>query len=936
VHGSGDFYRRIVASSIDGIWVVDSTGRILYANERAGSLLGLPSRRMVGMPVEGFLDAVGSRQFRQHLARLAATGAANIEDVEVQYLRSDGTPVLVLVSESLLRDEHGAVIGIVHRMSPDANRRALLRELQQSRAQLDEAQTIARVGSWELDLVTSKLTWSTQMFCMLGLDPTSFNPTVADFVERIAPEQRDHVAAALRDGSQLSGDLEMDFQLVRADGTLGWFRGLGRSLHGTDGTARTLQGTVQDVTDMKEVELRLRDALMLNGLLEVMATAANRSETLVDALEVTRRHLLEHPDWTRAVAFKVVEEHDLSGLVPLRLHGADGAPVRPLPYEQEIAGRVVTEGPILFEEEERPDTPSIGFALTSKAGVEHVVVITAATPFERHAMLRATVGQVADQLGRVAERERVARDLAAARDAAMEASRLKSEFLAIMSHEIRTPMNGVIGLNQLLLSTDLDVRQRRLVQGIEVAGQSLLALINDILDFSKIEAGELTLEAVDFDLRDVVEQTVTLVSSVADDKGITVSVDLEETVPRRLTGDPTRLGQVLSNLLSNAVKFTEEGAVGVRVRLLELADASAVLQVAVTDTGIGIGADQVERLFEPFRQADASTTRTFGGTGLGLSIARRLVAALDGEIGVRSRPGEGSTFEFTCRFGVATPSKAGDGGELEATQLPADDQRRGHVLLVEDNQINQMVALGMLEALGYSADVADNGEVAIRWAATRHYDAVLMDLRMPVMDGYAASEQIRAAESPTRRVPIIAMTASAVQGELDRCLAAGMDDFLSKPVTSARLNSVLRAWSRNASSSAPVTHEPPPAQLRPAVNPSRIDELLSMGPRAIPLVDRALSNFVSAVPATVSSMRQAVEAREPVTLEKLAHTMRGSALNLGAERLADCCLLIETMAQGGSVDDGRALLEELHGVASATVAALQARAVALTDLRNAS
>jgi CheY-like chemotaxis protein/HPt (histidine-containing phosphotransfer) domain-containing protein len=355
----------------------------------------------------------------------------------------------------------------------------------------------------------------------------------------------------------------------------------------------------------------------------------------------------------------------------------------------------------------------------------------------------------------------------------------------------------------------------------------------------------------------------------------------------------------------------------------EWCEGAALLRVEVSDTGIGIGESQRARLFEPFRQADASTTRTFGGTGLGLAIARRLVVALGGDIGVASELGEGSTFWFTGRFELAEAPGTGAGRDTVAAPADAHGGRRGHVLLVEDNDINQLVALGMLEAAGYTTDIAEDGEAAVRSAAANRYDAVLMDLRMPVMDGYAASRAIRAAEPRGRRVPIIAMTASAGEAERERCLAAGMDDFLAKPVSSVRLAAVLRAWVRRTPE-AVVAGDTSPSEGPPALNPSRLDELRSMGERAVPLVDRALTNFVAGLPTALAGLRAAVRATDAHEVEALAHRLRGGALNLGAERLADCCLRVETAAQAGAVDEVSRLLGELDDAGAEAVEVLGA------------
>jgi PAS domain S-box-containing protein len=914
----GSIYAQIVEGSRDGIWVFDPGGRTLFANRRLAVLLGRTREEMADTHVADVLDEEGRAQFARHLADLAEVGE-NAADVECVYRRKDGSPVDLMVSESTLRDEHGEVVAYVHRLSLDAERRALLHELSASRELLDEAQALARVGSWELDFGTGAMTWSRQMYAILGTEPGSCVPSTDAFLEQIVEADRAMVTERFVTGQQ-SGSFTFDARLQRLDGPVVWVRSIGRVMYDDSGEPVRIGGTAQDITDIKEAELKLLDAVVLNSLMQVMASAANEAETLADALVVTRGMLLAHEDWLRGVGFSVLPDDDGGhGLEPLPLTPEDPEPDD---LERRLAARAVAAGGTVFEERERPQTPSVAFVVFQQGRPQVVVVITAASPFERHEMMNALCDQVAEQLGRVADRELVAAQLAAARDAAMEASRLKSEFLATMSHEIRTPLNGVIGLNELLLRTGLTEDQRRLAGGVQGAGRTLLGVINDILDFSKIEAGELELEEVDFEVRRVLIQTATILAESAGERGIGLSVSVEEDVPERLVGDPTRLGQVLSNLISNAIKFTSVGEVRVRAYVAGEDPSGVLLGVEVVDSGIGIRKDQMDRLFEPFRQADASTTRTHGGTGLGLAISRQLVTAIGGDIGARSTPGEGSTFWFTARLPRSRPGVR----RLEpAEPRRSDGLRHGHVLLVEDNEVNQLVALGFLESLGYTADVAANGEEAVTRAADATYDAILMDLQMPVLDGFAATRQIRAAEGG-RRVPIIAMTASAFEGEREKCLAAGMDDFLTKPVDSTRLASVLRAHAHHTGPVpvAPVALDAAPAAPAGAVlDISRIEELLDMGEGAEVLVHKAVDNFVTRVPETVTGLREAVARQDAEELRALAHRLKGSALNLGASRVAQVSLALEESGREDRTEEAAPLLVELEAALGEASAALQ-------------
>ena len=561
------------------------------------------------------------------------------------------------------------------------------------------------------------------------------------------------------------------------------------------------------------------------------------------------------------------------------------------------------------------------------------------------------------------DRKRTEEELRAAKEAAEAASKAKSEFLANMSHEIRTPMNGVLGTTELLLNSTLTDKQRHLASTVHRSGRTLLAIINDILDFSKIEAGKLDLESVGFDLSQLLDESLELFVETARRKHLQLTQQVDERVPRYLMGDPVRFRQILMNLLSNAMKFTETGGVSLRADYVSGTPTHAQLRISVTDTGIGIPPSVKLRIFDAFAQADGSTTRRYGGTGLGLSIAKQLVGLMGGTITLESEPGRGSTFSFTARFELQPLCTGTDSGlpsyqrlakphltlappygPSEPYQSSAGTEAKGaghrvaRILVAEDSPVNREVAVGMLEILGYEVEMAENGRQALELAERSQFDLVLMDCQMPEMDGLTATGEIRRREAASgqQRLTIIALTANAMQGDREQCLAAGMDDYLTKPYTQTQLQAVVQKW---VDKQGPAQAPPPvllPTQTLPSESAStaaapapttpRMDTKALDGIRALQRPNRpyvlasVLRKYLDNSRDSVDALQDAIRANDPARLQAVAHRLKSSSAQLGALAVAARCKELEALGAQENLIEADRILAELQSEYAAACA----------------
>ena len=802
LHDERDRVAAIVASSDDAIVGKNLQGIVTSWNRGAERLYGFTASEAIGQPLLQIFPADLHHEERSILERIAR--GERIEHMDTVRRHKDGRLVMVSATISPIRDPQGRVVGASNIAREITRRKELEAELNVRRAQLEEevVQRTEQLRAREdfLQTLTDNLPgmvayWRNSV-CEFSNEANAawFGLTREQIVGMHA---RDLLGDEAFESRQPLVRQLMAGEPYRVDRTLTNVRGETRHLwshympyrhHGQIDGFFVMQS---DVTPIKEAEVRLRESNA--ELARAEAFARTIAENIPGRVVYWGRDRVcgyanQHfCDWFGRTREQVI------GRTIEEVLGAEHLARRRPRIDAVLAG----ESQVFEREERGPD------GRTHTTWVHYL-------PERRNGEVVGFFVLVHD-ITELKEAQRqlqvLNNSLAQARDAADAANRAKSEFLANMSHEIRTPMNTVLGLTRLLQREPLTAEQVANVGKISEATRHLLTIINDILDLSKVEAGQLRLERVHFPLAAVLDQVRSLIADQASAKGLAIELDTDDTPPW-LQGDPTRLRQALLNYAANAVKFTERGTIAIRARLLQRHGEQVLVHFEVKDTGRGVDAEQLPRLFSAFEQGDSSTTRRYGGTGLGLAVTRRLAAMMGGESGAESELGVGSLFWFTAMLQVGReqaparePAPSSSSGEAESRL------RREHagalILLAEDHPVNCEIAKALLEAAGLRIHIAIDGRQAVQMAATTDYDAVLMDVQMPRLDGLDATRAIR--QLPGRaNTPIVAMTANAYEDDRALCLEAGMNDFLSKPVEPSHLYGVLLRWLSRRSQSAPV------------------------------------------------------------------------------------------------------------------------------------
>jgi PAS domain S-box-containing protein len=874
---SEDRYVRLLENLQIGVVVQGSDAQVAFANRAALEMLGLEAEDLVGrssMAVHELAVHPDGTPFppEDHPGpRALATGRAVRSVVMGFFHRARRERVWLLVNadpELSAAGEAGRVVCTFVDVTPFKNAELGLQHSEARYRQLvEKAQDI-----------------------IYGTDPSGFftyvNPAASrlmgypaqelvgtHFTALVRPDHRQRVASLLIEQYQQRADASYDeFPVLPRDGHELWI-GQNVQLIVKDGRVEGFQAVARDITERKRAQLALeRERQQLRDIV-------THAPVAMAILDRELRYVAHSRKWAR-----------LWGVEGQAIVGRSHAEVSPRlmgryadAIQRALDGQVVT-------------SPEDAVQLSDGS--------TLYTRWTLHPWLD-TEGAVAGVVTVVQNVDLLVR----ARQAAQEASRHKSEFLANVSHELRTPLGQIIAVGGLLQQTVLDEQQQQWVQHVRDAGGELLDRIDGILHFARLEAEPLELKVEEFDPRALAESVARTFAEPAAANGLTLSCELSPDLPERVRGDEARLRQALHQLVGNAVKFTGAGTVGLRLHASG-ASEEPVLTFEVEDTGPGIPPEEQARLFQPFTQLDGSASRRHGGTGLGLALARRLAQAMGGELSLLSEPGRGSTFTFTARFErVETALEDGAAPEGRSPSAIGGPQPP-RVLVAEDNPINRKVVMAMLDKLGYRGDAVGNGLEAVEACARTHYDLVLMDGMMPEMDGFRATAWIRQREAPGRRTPIVALTASTAPGDREKCFAAGMDGYLSKPISLRTLDETLRRWALPPQEDMPraaAAAETSGSRLPPD-HPLRVLEARGRREAVVEIIDL----FLESTPLRLERLREVAREGDLAALLSLAHSLRGAALQLGAREVAQLCAEAQAAAREGQAAELDPLFERLQ------------------------
>jgi PAS domain S-box-containing protein len=903
---------RIMADSCPiGIWVTDAQGANRFVNRTYLEFWGVSADqvekekwKLLAHPDDApMLREKFARALKEHTPYTAERRSRRV-DGEWRWLESHAVPRF---------SAEGEFLGLVGTSMDITERKQAEQALRSSEEKFRQLAENIREVFWIVTPATGEVIYVSPAYEEVwGRSRASLYENPREWYGSIHPQDQATRTYDLR--QMREGPSNSEFRIHTPDGEEKWIRNRAFPIRDKTGELIRVVGIAEDVTERKRSEILLKRAADRLTLATRAGGVGVWSRDLVhDVLEWDDQMLLLYG--ISKNQFDGAYETWLATLHPedrQRRNEETGAAIR---GEKELD----SEFRVVWPDGSIHHIRSLALVTKDAAGKAIQIVGTSWDITAQKEAAEALV-EINRQLKKETSR---ANELAVKAEAANAA---KSEFLANMSHEIRTPMNGVLGMTGLLLDTELTAEQRHYGEIARTCGESLMQLINNILDFSKIEARRLELETIDFDLRSLLADLVSIHSAAAQIKGIQFLCSADPTVPTQLRGDPGRLRQILTNLVGNAIKFTEKGEVNVRATLEQGGETDCMLRFSVRDTGIGIPQDKMGILFEKFSQVDTSTTRRFGGTGLGLAISKQLVEMMGGGIDVASEEGKGSEFWFTVRLG----RRVGPGNQSEKAQpegqIPAFLNAR--ILVAEDDSTNRDVALGMLRKLGLGADAVCTGAEAIKSLESTAYDLVLMDMRMPVMDGIEATRHIRNPRSGVLNcnVPIVAMTANAMESDRQLCLAAGMNDFVAKPASIAVLRDALKRWLPSEDSAIPARGGQlvsPRATDTDVFDPASVLSRLEGDNELAQIVYAA---FLEDVPRQIQSLKQLVADRDDAGSARQAHSIRGASASVGGEAVRRLAEEMEKAADAGDWRSVIARMDELEVQFSRLKNAMQTKA----------
>jgi PAS domain S-box-containing protein len=771
-------FRDITKASLDGFWVIDGHGRIVDVNDGYCRITGRAREEILGCSVSDFEAIENEEAIRRRLDSIFKFGETHFES---RHRCKNGRMVDFAIS-ARLSPENGMIFTFMYDVT-ERNRALQSLKMSEQRFEFlfEDSSSVNSVFDSKCRLVLQNRRSMEYLGTKRG--EAIGKSALQVFGPEKGPAVMERMQRVLKTG--ISEEFTTEFDLPTGKR---WFHSIYHPSTDDSGAVRWVQVISTDITEKTIAERKVREAIEKLNL--IFDHAYDGISIFEEGTGGQERRLIECNDRYAELAGRTKDEM-------LRIGTTSGMSSTLSGVEQitEKKGRAI-RGLFTWR---RPDRKQNIIEFTGVPIVLNGKTYTIGIDRDVTEQMR-----LEDELRtRADELSRLNTDLAKLKEAAEAANRVKSEFLANVTHEIRTPMNGVVGLISLLMDTPLNDEQMNYVKTIRSSGESLLTIINDILDVSRIESGIITIEDVPFVLRDVFADAVALHNITAASKGIGLNLALSDNLPVRLNGDPARLRQVLTNLIGNAVKFTERGNVTVSAAQVSETASDVTLSCSVSDTGIGIRPETVEKLFMPFTQADGSSTRRYGGAGLGLTISKHLVALMGGTIGVSSTPGKGSIFTFSV---VLAKAEAHIHESLPRPPAVPDERKtQAHlgiseplrILVAEDNIVNQQVARKMFEKLGTKVVIASNGREAVNALQAERFDLVFMDCLMPEMDGFEATAAIRKLNGEVARTPIIAMTANSLRGDREKCLNAGMDDYIAKPVKRDELKELIGRWAQS-------------------------------------------------------------------------------------------------------------------------------------------